>query len=837
MQIGIVEDMRARMAHFRRAPARPRQAVEIALDFCRRIRLGAQRHQIKLILMRHMRLQAFRRLTRIARADRAAIDFTQDAFGNGFLALHLNALENLPLEADRHIALFGCLIERACKPIERFIIILALKNRLHHLIAPLHGTIGSGAAARTFKLRADRQQIGVFLAVRQHREGGRMRVRHYQQIKRFQPLHGFRHTRDGIAAMAEHHHGLQIIALLHLVLGQGHGIEIARCRNARRCHHGGAVKTRHHAFIGNIPNPRPMPPGVFIQPVIGRQRRDIEPEIRRPLHIAMAAEDIRPRTIGTDIAGGQQQNGEGAHIGGANGLLRGTHAPNQRGRLLRREHFRDLLQLRARHTGYTLNFRRVPFGAFGADFIHAIDALADEFLIFPAIGEDVVQHAPNDGNIGARTDAYIFIRMRRGAGEARVNHNQIGAVLFLACQHMLQADRVRFRRIAAHDDHGLGIADVVIGIGLRAITPGIGNTGHRGGMANARLMVDVIRAPEGGQFAIEISAFIGEFGAAQPEHAIGAAFLAGFHQLVANFGQRIVPGHALPLAIHQLHRVFDAPVAMHQFTYRCALGAMRATIDGGFPSGFLAHPNAILHFSNHGAANGTMGADILHALHGLRVIHRPGFGGAHGGKRNGTKCCQPCPTKPGLAQKGAAIEPAGGKPLIGGSKTLLCGLAICAFDQHGILPFFSVAVTIGAIEGLHMRAIALVARLHAISLAFLARRASGHSISTQRAGGFRCCRRRSTTCGKAQGLQKAATLRDLFFITTHAQASQRKTSDGQFLRRQFNLNRHAAQGAHGTIKTCGFRRFQIRKETPRPGAQMAGEKRLSRRGAARKHAG
>ena len=132
-----------------------------------------------------------------------------------------------------------------------------------------------------------------------------MRIGHHQQIERFQPFHGFRHARDSIAAMAEHDHGLQIVTLLHLIPGQRHGIEIPCGRDARRAHHGGAVKARHHGFIRHVPNARPMPPSVFVQPVISRQRRDIEPEIRRPLHIAMAAEDIRTRTIGTDIAGGQ----------------------------------------------------------------------------------------------------------------------------------------------------------------------------------------------------------------------------------------------------------------------------------------------------------------------------------------------------------------------------------------------------------------------------------------------------------------------------------------------------------------------------------------------------
>ena len=226
----------------------------------------------------------------------------------------------------------------------------------------------------------------------------------------------------------------------------------------------------------------------------------------------------------------------------------------------------------------------------------------------------MVQHAPDDGDIRTRTNAHIFIGMRGGAGEARVNHNEIGAILFLARQHMLQADRMRFCRISAHDDHGFRIADVVIGIGLRAITPGIGNTRNGGRMANTRLVIHVIGTPEGRKFAEQIGPFIGEFGAAQQEGGVRAAFLPGFHQLVGDFGDGIVPGHALPLTIYQLHRVFDAPIAMHQFAHRSALGAMRAAIDGRFPSGFLADPNAILHFRNHGAANRAMGADILHAL-------------------------------------------------------------------------------------------------------------------------------------------------------------------------------------------------------------------------------
>jgi hypothetical protein len=101
--------------------------------------------------------------------------------------------------------------------------------------------------------------------------------------------------------------------------------------------------------------------------------------------------------------------------------------------------------------------------------------------------------------------------MRSGSRHPWINDDQTGAVELLALQHMLQRHRVRRRRIDAHDDDGPGIADVVVAVGHRAVVPGIGHAGNGGGMADARLMIDVVGTPERGKHAIEIGAFVGEF--------------------------------------------------------------------------------------------------------------------------------------------------------------------------------------------------------------------------------------------------------------------------------------------------------------------------------------
>ncbi len=151
-----------------------------------------------------------------------------------------------------------------------------------------------------------------------------------------------------------------------------------------------------------------------------------------------------------------------------------------------------------------------------ADLVEAIDALADEFLVLPAVLENVPQHAVDRRNVGAGAHPHIFGRMRRGARHSRIDDDHVGAIELLAFQNMLQRDRMRLGRIAAHDHDGLGVADIVVAVGHRAVAPGIGYAGDGGGMTDARLMIGIIGSPERGELAIEIGGLVGEFGGAKP---------------------------------------------------------------------------------------------------------------------------------------------------------------------------------------------------------------------------------------------------------------------------------------------------------------------------------
>ena len=193
--------------------------------------------------------------------------------------------------------------------------------------------------------------------------------------------------------------------------------------------------------------------------------------------------------------------------------------------------------------------------------------------------------------------------MRGRAREARVEHDHIRAVHFLAGKNMLQRDRMRFRRIRPHEDDGLGVANIIVAVGLRTIAPGVRDTGHCRRVADTGLMVDRIGAPESAELTEEISAFIGEFRRTQPIDRICAALGADFVHLVADFVDGLIPTNAGPFAIHELHRIFQTAITMHEFAHRGALGAMRTAIDRAVISRLLADPHAILDFSHNAAAD------------------------------------------------------------------------------------------------------------------------------------------------------------------------------------------------------------------------------------------
>ncbi len=276
--------------------------------------------------------------------------------------------------------------------------------------------------------------------------------------------------------------------------------------------------------------------------------------------------------------------------------------------------------------------------------------------------------------------------MRGGARHPRIDHDEVCPIELLALEQVLQRHRMGLRRIGAHDDQRLGVADIVVAVGHRAVAPGVGDTRDGGGMTESRLVVGVVRSPEGGELAEEIRGLVRELGRAEPIDGFRSGGLTDRHQLVADLADGLIPGNAHPLSVHELRRIFESPFATHELAHRCTFRAMRSAIDRAVPARLLAKPDTILHLRRDRAAYRAMRADAL-ARRGRdpRLRRRAGFRIADAADRQRAERGKSAGCKTGAAKERAAVHPARLRPERA-DQGAAAGGAFRSLDEHQRLP-------------------------------------------------------------------------------------------------------------------------------------------------------
>ena len=250
------------------------------------------------------------------------------------------------------------------------------------------------------------------------------------------------------------------------------------------------------------------------------------------------------------------------------------------------------------------------------------------------------------------------VGLGRGAREARVDHDHLAAD-FLGMQHVQHRHRVRLGGVAADVQRSLRVLHVVVRIGHRAVAPGVGHAGHRGAVADARLVVAVVAAPQAHPLAQQVRLLVVVLGRADDEDRIDAALLAQLEHLGADLVERLVPADALVLAVDQLHRVLEAVLAVAVLAHGRALGAVRAQVDRAVEHRLLAHPDAVLDHRVDRAAHRAVAAHRALDLDlGVRVtavllgVGRLGLAHQHQLRRRHAGA----DAEARAAQEGAAIE-------------------------------------------------------------------------------------------------------------------------------------------------------------------------------------
>jgi len=280
----------------------------------------------------------------------------------------------------------------------------------------------------------------------------------------------------------------------------------------------------------------------------------------------------------------------------------------------------------------------------------------DVLLVLPAVLEDVVQDTEQERDVRSRTDADVLVGLGCRARETRVGDHDLAAGL-LRVQRMQHRHRVRLGGIRADIERSLAVVHVVVGIGHRAVTPGIRDAGYRGRVADARLMVGVVGPEEPDPLAHQVGLLVGVLGGADEVKRVGAGLLAKGEHLVADLVDRRVPRDALVFAVHQLHRVFQ-PVRVlgHAvLAYRSALSAVRPEVERRIEHRFLAHPHAVLHYRVDRASDRAVRA--YRALHfDLARLVVGGVGLADHIERQLSRKGARARRQPGALEEGAPVD-------------------------------------------------------------------------------------------------------------------------------------------------------------------------------------
>ena len=112
------------------------------------------------------------------------------------------------------------------------------------------------------------------------------------------------------------------------------------------------------------------------------------------------------------------------------------------------------------------------------------------------------------------------VRYSRRTREPRIDGNELGPSIVTSLNCPLKPTRVIFSRIRPHDQDDITILDVLPMVGHRPSAKRGSQTGYRGAMSYAGLMVDVSETHGTHRLCNEIGIFVRYGGTADPRNAI-----------------------------------------------------------------------------------------------------------------------------------------------------------------------------------------------------------------------------------------------------------------------------------------------------------------------------
>src|ERR1700674_2686518 len=221
--------------------------------------------------------------------------------------------------------------------------------------------------------------------------------------------------------------------------------------------------------------------------------------------------------------------------------------------------------------------------------------VVDEVVLGDAVVFDgVANYAAEEGNVGARADLYVHVRIRGGAGQARIDNDGFRVAVNFGFNRPLEAAGVILGWSTPHHPPPFGVLDVDPAIGHCAASEGGPQTGDRWAVSNAGLVFQVADPQAAHPFCDEIIKFVGVGAAAGEGNAFAAidsvagsvlldkCVVARLLHLLRNLGVSLVPRDVFPVGGSGTPhlRLQQAAVVENVLLEGRSLGAECAAVDG-----------------------------------------------------------------------------------------------------------------------------------------------------------------------------------------------------------------------------------------------------------------
>src|SRR3954449_1685378 len=274
--------------------------------------------------------------------------------------------------------------------------------------------------------------------------------------------------------------------------------------------------------------------------VVRIHHRD-QPGVGRALHVVLAAQRVQPRAGPADVAGDRAHRDQAARVVGARRVLGDPHAPVDDARVRLAPQAGSEPDRVGVDSGDLLGALRRVLLDHLRDLAVVRGARGDEVAVDQPEADDLVHDAVVEGDVRAGLDLAVDVGVVGDPLAPRVDHDELRPAAAGLLEER-RRDRVVGRRVRARQDRDVGVDDVAVRRRHRARPDALEERGDARGVAQARAVVDVVRAEaRADELLEEVGLLVGALRGAEAGDRAGTVLGVDRLQAAGGEGERLLP--------------------------------------------------------------------------------------------------------------------------------------------------------------------------------------------------------------------------------------------------------------------------------------------------------